>query len=146
MIVVHQEAIDFVAQHYPNATVLTAWPVAADIFRPELGYVTRPMKAISIDDFTLPQIRKAAQEPERYDTAIVFTSHFVTPSFRSYLMNHPDTGRGREFAASRDLMPAEIASLLGGEIVWQDDRGGEWAAVLRFHRSYDAQLLQPPLH
>ena len=47
MIVVHQEAIDFVAEHYPGATVLTAWPVAADIFRPELGYVSQPMKATS---------------------------------------------------------------------------------------------------
>ncbi len=143
MIVVHQEAIDFVAQHYPDATILTAWPVAADVFRPELGYVNRPMKAISIDDFTLPQIRKAAQEPSRYDTAIVFTSHYVTPSFRRYLMNHPNTRRGREFAATRDLTPAEIAARLGGEIVWQDDRGGEWAAVLRFHRSYDALVLDP---
>ncbi len=141
MIVVHQEAINFVAQHYPDATVLTAWPVAADLFRPELGYVTRPIKAISIDDFTLPQIRKAAQEPGRYDTAIVFTSHFVSPSFRNYLMSHPNTRRGKEFAATRDLTPAEIAALLGGEIVWQDDRSGEWAAVLRFHRSYDALLL-----
>ena len=144
MIVVHQEAIDFVAEHYPDATVLTAWPVAADLFRPELGYVKRPIKALSIDDFTLPQIRKAAQEPGRYDTAIVFTSHFVSPSFRSYLMSHPNTRRGKEFAASRDLTPAEIAALLGGEIVWQDDRGGEWAAVLRFHRSYDALLLPLP--
>ena len=144
MIVVHQEAIDFVAEHYPDATVLTAWPVAADLFRPELGYVKVPIKAISIDDFTLPQVRKAAQEPGRYDTAIVFTSHFVTPSFRSYLMSHPNTRRGKEFAASRDLMPAEIAALLGGQIVWQDDRGGEWAAVLRFPRSYDALLLPLP--
>ncbi len=141
MIVVQQEAIDFVAEHYPGATVLTAWPVAADLFRPELGYVKTPIKAVSIDDFTLPQIQKAAQEPERYDTAIVFTFHFVSPAFRNYLMTHPDTRRGQEFAASRDLTPAEIARMLGGEIVWQDDRGGEWAAVLRFPRSYDARLL-----
>ena len=144
MIVVHQEAIDFVAQHYPDATVLTAWPVAADLFRPELGYVTTPIKAISIEDFALPQIRKAAQEPGRYDTAIVFASHFVTPAFRNYLMSHPNTARGKEFATSRDLAPSEIARMLGGEIVWQDDRGGEWAAVLRFHRSYDAYLLPLP--
>ncbi len=143
MIVVHQEAIDFVAKHYPDATVLTAWPVAADLFRPELGYVAHPMKAISIDDFTLPQVRKAAQEPSRYDTAIVFTSHYVSPSFRSYLTSHPNSRRGKEFAANHDLSPAEIASMLGGEIVWQDDRGGEWAAVLRFHRSYEALLLPP---
>jgi 4-amino-4-deoxy-L-arabinose transferase-like glycosyltransferase len=141
MIVVDQEAIDFVAEHYPEATILTAWPVAADVFRPELGYVTHPMKAVSIEDFTLPQIQKAAQEPGRYDTAIVFTTHYVTPSFRSYLMSHPNTRRGREFAATRDLSPAEIAAILGGHIVWQDDRNGEWAAVLRFDRSYDARLL-----
>ena len=143
MIVVHQDAIDYVAQHYPDATVLTAWPVAADIFRPELGYVTHPMKAVSIEDFTLPQIRKAAQEPGRYDTAIVFTTHFATPSFRRYLIDHPNTRRGREFSASRDLTPKEIATILGGQIVWEDDRNGEWAAVLRFNRSYDAQLLPP---
>jgi 4-amino-4-deoxy-L-arabinose transferase-like glycosyltransferase len=141
MIVVDQEAINFVVQHYPNATILTAWPVAADVFRPELGYVTRPLKAISIEDFTLPQIRKAAKEPDRYDTAIVFTTHFVTPSFRNYLMSHPDSRRGREFAASRDLTPNEIAAILGGQIVWQDDRNGEWAAVLRFNRTYDARLI-----
>jgi 4-amino-4-deoxy-L-arabinose transferase-like glycosyltransferase len=138
MIVVHQEAIDFVAQHYPDATVLTAWPVAADLFRPELGYVTRPIHAFSIEDFTLPQVRKAAQEPGHYDTAIVFTTHFLAPAFRNYLLAHPNTRRGREFAATRDLTPSEIAAILGGRIVWQDDHHGEWAAVLRFDRSYEA--------
>lgn len=143
MIVVDQEAINFVAQHYPDATILTAWPVAADVFRPELGYVQRPLKAISIEDFTLPQIQKAAKESDRYDTAIVFTTHFDTPSFRNYLMSHPHSRRGREFAATRDLTPNEIASILGGTIVWQDDRNGEWAAVLRFNRSYEALLNSP---
>ncbi|MGA8937650.1 MAG: glycosyltransferase family 39 protein [Acidobacteriaceae bacterium] len=141
MIVVHQEAIDYVAQHYPGATILTAWPVAADVFRPELGYVKTPMKAVSIEDFTLPQIRKAAQEPGRYDTAIVFTTHFVAPEFRRYLLSHPNSRQGRDFAATRDLTPVEIAALLEGTVVWQDNRGGEWAAVLRFDRSYDAQLM-----
>ena len=140
MIVVHQEAINYVVDNYPNATILTAWPVAADIFRPELGYVTHPLKATSIEDFTVSQIRKAANEPERYDTAIVFTTHFLAPSFRQYLLAHPDSPRGREFAASRDLTPAEIAAILHGKIVWQDDRNGEWAAVLHFDRTYDARL------
>ena len=139
MIVVDQEAIDFVARHYPDATILTAWPVAADVFRPELGYVTHPLKAISIEDFTLPQIQKAAKEADRFDTAIVFTTHFVTPSFRNYLMSHPHSRRGREFAASRDLTPTEIAAILGGTIVWHDNIHGEWAAVLRFNRTYDAR-------
>jgi 4-amino-4-deoxy-L-arabinose transferase-like glycosyltransferase len=144
MIVVHQQAIDFVAQHYPDATVLTAWPVAADLFRPELGYVTRPIKAFSIDDFTRPNIRQAAEHPGRYDTAIVFTTHFLAPAFRNYLLTHPNTYRGREFAATRDLTPAEIAAILGGRIVFQADHNGEWAAVLRFDRSYDVLNRPPP--
>jgi hypothetical protein len=140
MIVVHQEALDYVAQRYPDATILTAWPVSADLFNPWLGYVSHPLHAISIEDFTLPQIRKAAAEPERYDTAIVFTTHFVAPPFRRYLLAHPDSVRGREFAATRDLTPQEIASMLHGRIVWKDDRNGEWAAVLRFDRTYEAHL------
>ena len=140
MIVVHQQAIDYVAAHYPDATVLTAWPVAADLFRPELGYVTQPIRAFSIDDFTRPEVLKAAGQPDRYDTAIVFTTHFTAPAFRRYLLAHPDTRSGREFAATRDLSPDEIAALLGGTVVQQFDRNGEWAAVLRFNRSYEAYL------
>ncbi len=140
MIVVQQEAIDFVQKHDPNATILTAWPVSTDLFEPYLGYVKHPMKVVAIEDFTLPQVLIAAREPDRYDTAIVFTTHFVTPMFRRYLLNHPNTWRGRAFATDRDLTPVEIATMLGGQIVWQDERGGEWAAVLRFQRSEDARL------
>jgi 4-amino-4-deoxy-L-arabinose transferase-like glycosyltransferase len=140
MILVHEQAIDYVVQHYPSATVLTAWPVAADLFRPELGYVTHPIRAFSIEDFTLPQVRKAATEPDRYDTAIVFTTHFLAPAFRSWLLHHPNTARGREFAATADLTPNQIAAILGGRIVFETDRNGEWAAVLRFDRSYEASI------
>ncbi len=143
MIVVHQQAIDYVAQHYPEATVLTAWPVAADLYNPYLGYVTTPIHAFSIEDFTRPEVLKAAAEPDRYDTAIVFTTHFLEPSFRRYLLTHPNTRRGREFAATRDLSPQEIALLLHGQVVQQFDRHGEWAAVLRFNRSYEARLILP---
>ncbi len=143
MIVVQQEAIDFVQQHYPGATILTAWPVSTDLFQPYLGYVNHPMKVVAIEDFTLPQILLAAHESDRYDTAIVFTTHFVTPLYRRYLLSHPNTWRGRAFASQRDLTPAETAALLGGRIVWGDERGGEWAAVLRFPRS-QAATLPPP--
>jgi hypothetical protein len=143
MIVVQQEAIDFVQQHYPGATILTAWPVSTDLFQPYLGYVHHPMKVVSIEDFTRPQILLAAHESDRYDTAIVFTTHFVTPLYRRYLLSHPNTWRGRAFAAKRDLTPAEIAALLGGRIVWSDKRRGEWAAVLRFSRIQTAAMLRP---
>jgi hypothetical protein len=145
MIVVHQQAINYVVDHYPDAHILTAWPVAADLFRPELGYVQRRMQVVSVEDFSLPQIAKAATEPERFDTAIVFTTHYLAPEYRHYLLSHPNSKTGREFAADRDLTPTEIATLLHGQVVWQKNLDGEWAAVLRFNRSYEARLAPPRL-
>ncbi|MDE1162109.1 MAG: glycosyltransferase family 39 protein [Acidobacteriaceae bacterium] len=140
MIVVHQDAAHFVEQHFPNATVLTAWPMAADLFRPELGYVQHRMKVTSVDNFSLPEIQKAAQKPGSFDTAIVFTTHFMSPALERYLASHPGSSRGREFDKDRDLTPEEIAAMLGGKVVWKENRDGESAAVLRFNRIYEASL------
>ncbi|WP_263379533.1 glycosyltransferase [Granulicella paludicola] len=146
MIVAHQQAIDYVAQHYPTATVLTAWPVTTDLFKPELGYVQHPIKAVALEDFTRPSLQPFVAETANtgiasYDTAIVFTTHFVDPNLRRYLIAHPNTPRGRAFATSHDLTPQEIATLLGGTVVANFDQHGEWAAVLRFNRSYEARLI-----
>ena len=141
MIVVHQQAIAFVNQHYPNATVLTAWPVSNDLFNPELGYTTRRTQVTPVENFSLEEIEKAAEHPEDFDTAIVFTTHYVAPSLQRYLLSHPDSRIGRAVTANPDLSPAEIAALLHGQIVWRSPNlDGEWAVVLRFNRSYEARL------
>lgn len=144
MIVVHEEAVTFVNQHYPDATVLTAWPVSNDLSNPDLGYTTHPIHVTPIEDFSLAEIQKAAQHPEGFDTAIVFTTHYVAPSLQRYLLSHPGSRIGRAFKTNPDLSPAEIAALLHGQIVWRSpDLQGEWAVVLRFNRSYEAKSQQP---
>ena len=141
MIVVQQDAIDFLNQHFPSATVLTAWPVAADLTRPELGYTTHTFKVEPIENFTAPELAKAAQTPGHYDTALVFTTHYASPAFRHFLLTHPTSWRARHYAEDIDLTPAQIAHQLGGQVVWQTDHYGEWAAILRFNRNYDAHLV-----
>ncbi len=141
MIVVHQEAIAFVNQHYPDATVLTAWPVSNDLFNPELGYTTHQMRVTPVENFSFEEIEKAAQHPENFDTAIIFTTHYVAPSLQRYLHSHPDSRIGHAVTANPDLSPAQIALMLHGQIVWQSTNlDGEWAVVLRFNRSYEARL------
>ena len=141
MIVVHQEAIQFVEQHYPDARVLTAWPVSSDLFNPELGYTKHSFRVTPVEDFSLAEMEKAAQHPEDFDTAIVFTTHYVAPSLQRYLQSHPDSRIGRAITTNPDLSPAGIAALLHGQIVWRSPNlDGEWAAVLRFNRSYEARL------
>ena len=140
MIVVHKEAIDFINQHYPGATVLTAWPVSNDLFNPELGYTKHQFRVTPIEDFSVAEIAKAAQHPEDFDTAVVFTTHYVAPSLQHYLLTHPDSRVGRAVTKNSDLTPHQIAIMLHGTVVWQDNRDGEWAAVLHFNRSYEAGL------
>lgn len=143
MIVVQQQAIDYLNRHYPDATVLTAWPVAADLTRPELGYTTHTFRVDSLENFTSEQLTKAAQTPGQYDTALVFTTHYTTPAFRRFLLTHPHSWRSRHFAEDIDLTPTQIALKLGGTVVWESNRNGEWAAILRFPRSYNALARSP---
>ena len=141
MIVVHQEAIAFVNQHYPDATVLTAWPVSNDLFNPELGYTTHRMKVTPVENFSLDEIQKAAQHPEDFDTAIIFTTHYVAPSLQRYLLSHPDSRIGRVVTANPDLSPSTDRSYAARpDCLASPNRDGEWAVVLRFNRSYEARL------
>jgi hypothetical protein len=143
MIVVHQEAIAFVNQRYPDARVLTAWPVSTDLFNPFLGYTQHSTRVTSVENFSAAEIEKAEQHPENFDTAIIFTTHYMSPALGHYLVSHPNSEMAQEYSTQRDLSPAQIATMLHGEIVWHDNHNGEWAAVLRFNRSYEAEL-QPP--
>jgi 4-amino-4-deoxy-L-arabinose transferase-like glycosyltransferase len=143
MIVVHQQATAYIQQHYPDATVLTAWPAAAELFRPDLGYVTQRIQVDAIENFTSAEIQKAAQTPGKFDTALVFTTHYTSPALERYLLNHPNTRRGREYLQDRDLTPNEVALILHGTVIVTYQRGGEWASVLRFQRSYEASSPSP---
>ena len=143
MIRLQQQAIHYLEQQAPAATVLSAWPVTADLQRPELGYVAHPLKTTEIQNFTREEVAKAAREPGNYDAAIVFSTKYNPPPGGLNLATQTEARDTEYFDAHRDLLPAEVARVLGGTIVWQAERKGQWAAVLRFNRSYDAHLKVP---
>ena len=137
----HQRAIHELENRYPGSTVLTAWPVSDELTRPELGYVKTPFAVDRLEDFSAAQIGRAAQDPSGYSTALVFSTKEDPPS----LPFHISTPAMEEqyFGLHHDLSPEAIAHQLGGEIVWQQAGGLEWAAVLRFHRSFDVRQNKP---
>ena len=140
MVVLQQTAIHILQARESGATVLTAWPVAADLQRPELGYLKSPMKTTEIANFTREEVAKAAQEPGAYDAALVFSTKYNPPAGGLNLAAGHMESDSKYFDAHRDLLPDEVARALGGHVLWQADRNGQWAAVLRFDRSYDAKL------
>ncbi len=76
----HQAGIAQLTKLYPGATVLTAWPMTDELTKPELGYVKQPWDVCAIDDFSAAQIDRAAQEPQEYSAALVFSTKYDPPS------------------------------------------------------------------
>jgi len=144
MIVLHQRAIATIAQRWPQATVLTAWPAFSELERPELGYATHPIKAVAIQNFSIAEIEKAAADPGTYDTALLFSTKWAPPPGSVDLSRLNRPGRpnsdARYFDFHEDVRPAEAAALLHGELVWEAHIRGEWVAIFRFPRIENAAL------
>jgi len=130
-----QAAIQQIVARFPHPTVLTAWPATDELRKPELGYVTRPIPVVEIDDFSPPQILRAAQLPPTWNVALVFSTKYDPAKLPFRLGRTGEQLDKQYFDFHHDLPPALIARVLGGSLVWQQSRKGEWAAVLAFNRS-----------
>ncbi|MDQ2835486.1 MAG: glycosyltransferase family 39 protein [Acidobacteriota bacterium] len=140
MIVLHQAAVRFIDLRYPAATVLTAWPATSELSRPEIGYTNHPVKTVAIPSFSLEQIEKAATDPGSYDVALIFSTKWAPPAGKVDLGRANQSADTKYFDFHRDLSAAECARLLHGDVVWEQHRRGEWAAVLHFPRIVEASL------
>jgi Dolichyl-phosphate-mannose-protein mannosyltransferase len=134
----HENAEQYLEARYPMARVLTAWPASGELTSPWLGYVTRPMQVVQIENFSLDEILSAADfnrdATRQFDVALVFSTKYDPP--------HPWLERWKKWAElnmrffgyHRDLPPAAAAQILGGRIVYAEERKGQWIAVIEIQR------------
>ena len=140
-VLLHENAERFLEARYPMAHVLTAWPASDELTRPWLGYSTRPMQVVQIEDFSLEQIVSAADFRSHFEVALVFST--------KYEPEHPLLDRWqtwtelkrRFFGFHRDLPPAAAAQILGGHVVFSEERKGQWVAVIEMEHQeiFDAR-------
>jgi 4-amino-4-deoxy-L-arabinose transferase-like glycosyltransferase len=135
----HQDAENVLEARYPMARVLTAWPASDEITSPYLGYVTRPMYAVRIDDFTAAQLFAASGLRPTFDVALVFST--------KYQPSHPlferwgawQRWKTEFFGYHRDVQPAAAAQILGGQLVYEGRRSGQWVAIIELARVEEAR-------
>jgi hypothetical protein len=132
--VLHQEAIRDILTHYPGSTVLTAWPASDELTKPELGYVTRRVPVVAVENFSMPEIERAAAQLEPYTVGMTFSTKYDPPHLPFSLGRTNERLDQRFFDFHHDLLPEQIAALLGGRVTWKAQRKGQWAAVLHFDR------------
>src|ERR1017187_5721139 len=136
----HLAGVAQLEHRYPGATVLSAGPMTDELTRPELGYVKQPIDVARIEDFTPAQIGIAAQEPEKYSAALVFSTKYDPPSPLLSLGAKSEALDEQFFGLHHDLRPETIARVLGGTLVWKRDDDGMWIALIRFNRQVEARL------
>jgi hypothetical protein len=138
----HQQGIRQIVARFPGSTILTAWPATDELTKPELGYVKKPLAVVTLADFSLAEIQKAAGSAQNFSVGFAFSTKYDPPRLFN-LGARNEAFDTRFFGFHHDLAPAAIAHLLDGKIVWRDDRQGEWAAVLHFNRPQVATLSTP---
>jgi hypothetical protein len=140
-ILLHQHAEDFLEARYPMARALTAWPASDELSRPYLGYVTRPLKVVRIEDFTAEQLFAASDLRSQFDIALVFSTKYEPshPLFEGWKTWR--RWKTEFFGYHRDLPPAAAAQILGGQVVYGEQRPGQWVAVIGLERVEEAHAL-----
>jgi hypothetical protein len=133
-IVLHQHAENFLEGHYAASRLLTAWPASDEVSRAYLGYITRPIQIVRIEDFSAEQLADAAKFRSNFDVALVFST--------KYEPSHPWLGgwgqwqqwKREYFGYHRDLPPSAAANNLDGQLVYEEHRGGQWVGVIVLRR------------
>ena len=144
-ILLHKDAARGIQMRFPHAQVLTAWPATDELSRRWLGYVNTKVTVVPIDNFSQDQLAVAAQKPERYDYALFFNTKYVPPHPLFSGLRFWETAHQRFFDSHVDLPPELAAHLLGGQIIWQEQRNGQWIAIAQFPRNENARDETPDI-
>jgi hypothetical protein len=129
-VILHENAEQFLEARYPMATVLTAWPASDELTRPWLGYLTRPMRVLRIEDFSFDQVLSAAEVSSNYQVALVFSTKYDSGTILWNRSQRWTALKRKFFGFHQDLPPAVAAQILGGRVVFSQQRHGQWVAVL----------------
>jgi hypothetical protein len=123
------------------ARVLTAWPASDEIAHPWLGYTTRPMRVVRIEDFSLDQVLSAAEFRSNYEVALTFSTKYEPGPAPWDRWRTWTELKSRFFGFHRDLPPAATAQILGGRVVFSEEKKGQWIAVIELERIEEARTL-----
>ena len=133
-VVLHEDGERFLEARYPMAHALTAWPASDELSRPWLGYVTRPVQVVRIEDFSLEEVLSAAEFRSHFEVALVFSTkyepaHPLLDGWKAW-----ENVKRRFFGFHRDLQPLAVARILGGRVAFSEERKGQWVAVIEMEQ------------
>ena len=138
-ILLHERAESFLEARHPMAQVLTAWPASDELTRPYLGYLSRPMKVLRVEDFSVEQLMSAADLGSGFDVAMVFSTKYDPANAIFEGWDRWQQWKTRFFGYHRDVPPEAAARLLGGRVVYAESAGEQWVGIIEIERPVEAR-------
>ena len=142
-VVVHKLAADELSRHSPQARVLTAWPASDELTRPFLGYVRQPLAVVRLENFSAPEIERAAQADGSVRYRAAFSTKWEPPHPLWRALPFGEHVQERFFDYHQDMDPQRAAAILGGRVVRYWNRNNEWVAIVEIERIENAESLSP---
>jgi hypothetical protein len=144
-VILHAQAEAEIAQRYPHARVLTAWPASDEMTRPFLGYVKQPMNVIRVENFSDAEMERLGRATGEFDIVFLFTTKWEPPRPLLQRLAFGETLQKRFFDYHEDVTPERAAEMLGGRILRYENRNNEWVAIIAIERVEDARSFGFPV-
>jgi len=137
-VLLHKLAANELAARYPHRRVLTAWPASDELARPFLGYVKQPLTVVRIENFSPPEMLRAAGATDQFDVVLLFSTKWQPPHPLFRVLPFGQALQQRFFDYHEDLSPQTAANLLGGHVVRYLNRNNEWVAIVAIDKIENA--------
>lgn len=139
-VVLHKLAADELSQRHPGARILTAWPASDELSRPFLGYVKQPLAVIPIENFSESEMLRAAQQRDRFDYVLLFSTKWVPPHPLLKSLPFGKALHEKFFDYHEDVSPQRAAEMLDVRVTRYWERNNEWVALIAIENVQNASL------
>ncbi len=122
----HQSAAEYLAHHYPDTSVFTAWPLTLELSQPELGFVPRRIAVASLPNFTSSTL--AAVSWDRVRIFVAFSRDWdppVNPMRYAPLLHFWE----RSYGQTANLPRHELHRLVPFPVAASFARAGQWVDI-----------------
>jgi hypothetical protein len=93
------------------------------------------MHVVRIENFSLDEMLSAADFRSNYEVALIFSTKYEPSPAPWDRWRSWTELKSRYFGFHRDLPPAAAAQILGGHVVFSEQRQGQWIAVIEMTKN-----------
>ena len=98
------------------------------------------MRSSAIENFSAPEIERAAHGTGQFDTAYLFSTKWEPPHPLLQSLTFGKRLQERFFDYHEDLSPQAAAAILGGRMTMYENRNNEWVGLIGIEKVENAQL------